>query len=452
MSDNELIAAIATPFGKGGIAIIRMSGRGAEEALLQIFAPKSISMLPLQSHMLTYGNLLDRGVPIDECMAVIMREPRSYTREDVCELHVHGGFATAQAALCLCLNNGARQAQPGEFTRRAFENGRIDITQAEAVMQMISAESRAYQRAAMRELSGGTSHFIMGIQARLTSMLSALEAATDFPEDINESEMLPVLLLECRNLSDTLYAAADVRSANLTKEGLSVAICGVPNVGKSSLLNALSGEEIAIVSVMPGTTRDLLYGTIEVNGIIVRLYDMAGLRDTEDPVEKMGIERANRRINESDCVLLVLDGSRNLTPYEHNFITNLQDATLILFINKTDLDCVIKESDLLALYPQASIYSGSALQPASLTSLINGIKEMTKITDSFFMTNQRHLSLAKKAAKSLLDAANTLNTAIAPNFSAADMREALWALSEITGDAVDEHVIDQIFNNFCIGK
>lgn len=450
---NDLIAAIATPYGKGGIAIIRLSGFLAEHTLMNIFRPQKKDAFPLQSHVLTYGHLIDDGGNVlDECMAVIMRAPRSYTREDVVEIHVHGGIACAHIALNLCLSNGARLAQNGEFTRRAFENGRIDLSRAEAVMALIHSQGRLSQRAAMRELSGGASRFIRDAQDALYQLMAGLEAAIDYPDEIDEGEATSGLALGCRNLARTLRSAVNERGARIVNNGLSVALCGAPNVGKSSLLNALLGEERAIVTDIPGTTRDVLTGTLELNGIPVVLSDTAGLHDASDTVERLGIKRAEQVIKDADCVLLVVDGSKALSVSEIALISDSYPADFCVLINKNDLPEITRPSDVLLINPTANVFVISAKAPETLQPLKAHIASLAEDTDSLMLTNQRHLDLAKKAAASLLDAAEELENGVAIDLSAVDLRQALAYLGEITGDQIEERVLDQIFERFCVGK
>ncbi len=447
---NDLIAAIATPYGKGGIAIIRLSGQRAEEVLSKVFIPQNKK--PLKSHMLTYGRLNDNGQLLDECMAVVMRGPKSYTREDVCELHVHGGIAAAQTALELCLENGARLAQCGEFTRRAFENGRIDLSQAEAVMAMISAQGKLSQRAAMRELQGGASRFIRSAQETLFALMASLEAAVDYPEEVDEQEATQGLCQGLRALAQTLLSAIDEKAARMINQGLSVALCGTPNVGKSSLLNALLGEDKAIVTDIPGTTRDVLTGVLELNGIPVHLSDTAGLHESQDTVEKLGIERARKIMDDSDCVLLVLDGSRPLTAEETALLQGDYSQALFVFINKNDLTQCLDAKTIRPLNSNALVFVGSTLVPSTLAPLKEAIAALAGDTDALMLTNQRHLALAKKAADSLLAAADELENGLALDLSAVDLREALNALGEITGDQIEERVLDHVFSTFCVGK
>ena len=449
---NDLIAAIATPYGKGGIAIIRMSGRGAEEVLQKIFLPKSKHAFPLQSHLLTFGCLTDNGKAVDECMAVIMRAPKSYTREDVCELHVHGGIAAANAALNLCLKNGARLSEAGEFTRRAFENGRIDLTRAESVMAMISAQGQLAARAAMRGLNGGACRFIRHAQDRLYSLMAALEAAVDYPEEVDETEATQGLMEGCLEVRRDLLNGINEKAARIISQGLSVALCGAPNVGKSSLLNALLGEDRAIVTDIPGTTRDVNTGVLELNGIPVHLNDTAGLHTARDTVEQIGIARAQKIIDRADCVLLVIDGSRPLTDNEIALLERDYDQALFVLINKNDLEERITVSELEKLNSSAAFFVGSTLHPQSLTPLKSAIAALAGDTDSLLLTNQRHIDLAKKAAANLAAAADDLKSGLALDLSALSLREALSCLGEITGDQIEERVLDHVFSTFCVGK
>lgn len=447
---NDIIAAIATPYGKGGIAIIRLSGEDCESVLQRVF--KCNHPFPLQSHMLTYGYLIDGQTHVDECMAVVMRAPHSYTRENVCEIHVHGGIASASIALNLCLQNGARMAQNGEFTRRAFENGRIDLSQAEAVMALISAQGKQSQRLAMRELEGGASRFIRQAQDILYTLMASLEAAIDYPDEVDEQEATDGLINGIKQLAQSLLAAIDERGARIIHKGLSVALCGAPNVGKSSLLNALLGEDRAIVTDIPGTTRDVLTGTLEINGIIVHLSDTAGLHNASDAVEQMGIARAKKVISEADVILQVLDCTRQLTSSEIQTLTTPYDVPLCVLLNKCDLPPILTKEDIIALCPSATILVVSALEELSLEPIKAFIASFAGDTDALIITNHRHLSLAKKASDSLFAAVDTLEKGISIDLAAVDMREALSALGEITGDEIEERVLDTIFSAFCVGK
>ena len=296
---HSTIAAIATAPGAGGIAIVRMSGPESGRILGEIFQPVS-GKHPLKSHLLTYGHLMgEDGERVDECMAVMMYAPRSYTREDVAELQLHGGVYVARKALQLCYGAGARPAEPGEFTRRAFENGRIDLAEAEAVMGLISATGEKAARAAMRQLEGGASVFIRQAQERLYALAAGGEAALDYPEEVDEEEATRELAQGLEQVAGELEGACDERAARILESGLRVTLCGRPNVGKSSLLNALLGEERAIVTEVAGTTRDVITGEITLGGMNVRFFDTAGLHDSGDQVERIGMERAEKALRDS---------------------------------------------------------------------------------------------------------------------------------------------------------
>ena len=306
---NDTIAAIATAPGTGGISIVRLSGPEAEGILFRLFEPAGREdRAARESHRMMYGHLRDRGETVDECMAVLMRAPRSYTREDVAEIHLHGGTYVAPRALELCLREGARLAEAGEFTRRAFLNGRIDLSQAEAVMELLSARGEQEHRAAIRQMEGGAAGFIRPLADRLYELQAGLAACIDYPEEISDEEGTGMLREGLQDLIRKLEEAIDEHSSRLIHRGLQVAIIGRPNVGKSSLLNALLGEERAIVTSVPGTTRDMIRGEMMIGGIRVELTDTAGIRETDDPVERIGVERSESTWKNADLTLLVLDG------------------------------------------------------------------------------------------------------------------------------------------------
>lgn len=448
---NDTIAAIATAPGEGGISIVRMSGDQSEQIVSAIFTPARKSAMPLKSHILTYGRIMDGAEAVDECMVVLMRAPRSYTREDVCELQLHGGFYTAQRVLGLCLDHGARLAEGGEFTRRAFLNGRMDLSQAEAVMGLIASRGAQAHRAALRQLEGGASSFIRAASDELYGIQAGLAACIDYPEEITEDEAASDLLPRMDKLARTLEEACDERAARLLRQGLTVALCGRPNVGKSSLLNALLGEDRAIVTSVPGTTRDTVEGEITLGGCIIHLKDTAGLHDTDDPVEAIGVERASRAMQEADCVLLVMDGSAALSDAEREMISALQDRNVLLVINKSDLPSVLDETVLHSLLPQASVITVSARIPDTLDALKKALSAMAQVSDSLALTQPRHLEAARRAAAHIRQAMETLRLTTV-DLAAIDLQAAQGALAEITGDQVEEKLLDAVFSHFCVGK
>jgi len=332
---NDTIAAIATPPGEGGIAIVRISGARAGEFLRAAFRPAHKG--EMKHGQMRYGVLTDpTGAPIDEVMAVFFRAPRSYTREDVAEIHLHGGTMCARAAMERLLALGARAAEPGEFTYRAFMNGRVDLSEAEAIMGLIGARSQAARRASIRQLRGGVSAPIGRMREELTGLLAKIEAATDFPDEIDEDVTAKDVRDGASRIRDELSRAADGKRARIVRDGASVVLCGRPNVGKSSLMNALLSADRAIVTDIPGTTRDVLTESFEIGGVRYQLSDTAGIRETADAIEKIGVTRARDALRDADCVLLVLDSSAPLTPADQSMLAN-RDERYITVLNKSDL-------------------------------------------------------------------------------------------------------------------
>ena len=332
---NDTIAAIATPPGEGGIAIVRISGARAGEFLRAAFRPARRG--EMKHGQMRYGTLTDpAGAPIDEVMAVFFRAPRSYTREDVAEIHLHGGTMCARAAMERLLSLGARAAEPGEFTYRAFMNGRVDLSEAEAIMGLIGARSQAARRASIRQLRGGVSAPIGRMREELTGLLAKIEAATDFPDEIDEDVTAKDVREGASRIRDELSRAADGRRARIVRDGASVVLCGRPNVGKSSLMNALLSADRAIVTDIPGTTRDVLTESFEIGGVRYQLSDTAGIRETADAIEKIGVTRARDALRDADCVLLVLDSSAPLTPSDQSMLA-ARDERYLTVLNKSDL-------------------------------------------------------------------------------------------------------------------
>ena len=332
---NDTIAAIATPPGEGGIAIVRISGACAGEFLRAAFRPTHKG--EMKHGQMRYGTLTDpAGAPIDEVMAVFFRAPRSYTREDVAEIHLHGGTMCARAAMERLLSLGARAAEPGEFTYRAFMNGRVDLSEAEAVMGLIGARSQAARRASIRQLRGGVSAPIGRMREELTGLLAKIEAATDFPDEIDEDVTAKDVREGASRIRNELSRAADGRRARIVRDGASVVLCGRPNVGKSSLMNALLSADRAIVTDIPGTTRDVLTESFEIGGVRYQLSDTAGIRETADAIEKIGVTRARDALRDADCVLLVLDSSAPLTPSDQSMLA-ARDERYLTILNKSDL-------------------------------------------------------------------------------------------------------------------
>lgn len=446
---TDTIVGIATAAGEGGVAIVRISGEDAAQLLSRVFRSKH--QLPYETHKLMYGHVMDGDETVDECMAVYMAAPRTYTREDVCEIHTHGGSTAAALTMKLLIRLGARPAEAGEFTRRAFMNGRIDLSQAEAVMGVISAQSQAALRAQQVQLSGGQSRFIRDAQEQLTTLLAGLEAHIDYPDEIDEEEAISGLNDGLDKLIHTLNAAIDERGARIVREGLRVALCGRPNAGKSTLFNALLGEDKAIVTAIPGTTRDVLDGSFTLDGCRVLLSDTAGLRDSEDVVEQIGVERARKAMQEADVALLVVDASQPLSEEEKTLLATSFDCPCATLLNKQDA-AVVTPEDAAALNAPSPILSLSAKHGDGLEEVRDFLRTQLKAPQQLLLTHERHMAVARQALERLEAARRSLTDDAPMDFAAVDLHEALYLLGRITGESVDEKLLDDIFSRFCVGK
>ena len=452
---NDTIAAISTPSGTGGIGVIRLSGPDAEKILLSVFRPAATSALPLKSHLLCYGWIYEdvnakEADPVDECMAVIMRAPRSYTREDVAELQLHGGSAVLRRVLELCIRQCARLAEPGEFTRRAFRSGRLDLSRAEAVMSLISARGEQARRAAARQLAGGTAGFVRKAADELYSIQAGIAACVDYPEEVSEEEAAADALPRVEALARALTEACDERAARLLREGVHVALFGRPNAGKSSILNALLGEDRAIVTPVPGTTRDTVSGELELGGTRFVLTDTAGLRATADPVERLGVERSEKALAAADAGVLIMDGSEVPDEETRELMARLPETAAVL-VNKNDLSAAFELDAIREACPGRPVFSVSAMEPETLRPFRDWLRSLAEIPDRLTLTQPRHLDAVRRAIRHLNDAAVTLRT-LTPDVAATDLQAAQETLAEITGDQADERLLDAVFSQFCVGK
>lgn len=451
-SRSDTIAAIATAAGAGGIAIVRVSGPNAEAILKKAFIPVKRREY-FESHKMMYGRVTDaEGETLDEVMAVLMRAPATYTREDVAELHCHGGGVSANAVLDRILALGARMALPGEFTKRAFMNGRIDLARAEAVMQLIGANSQAAARASLRQLEGGVSGFVRQVSEALKDALALLEASTDFPDEVEEEVVAEDIAAKLRAEADAIRAHSDARGARIIRDGASIVLAGRPNVGKSSLMNALLDQDRAIVTDIPGTTRDVLTERISIGGVMAELSDTAGRRATEDPVERIGVDRAERAAEGADVVLIVLDAAEALDESDVELVKRADDRAVIC-LNKSDLTPAVTTQQLRAM-TDSTILEISAQSGQGLPELMEELSRRISAGEehSGQLTARRHIELAHRAAESLDQAIETIEAGLPLDTAAIDIREALSALTEITGENAAEAVIDRIFESFCVGK
>ena len=445
----DTIAAQATAAGEGGVAIVRLSGAQSEEILSRVFRPQNGK--PLENRRLTFGRIVDGESVVDEAMAVLMRAPMSYTREDVAEIHCHGSQALVGRILRLLLREGARMAEPGEFTMRAFLNGRIDLTQAEAVMRMIRAGSERAMRSAIRQMEGGVSSFVREAREEIVILLSSLAAAIDFPDEVEETETAQQVLERCAQIRERLSASCDVRTGRIEDEGLRVVLAGKPNAGKSSLMNRLLGGDRAIVTDIPGTTRDTLTESFQHQGIRVNLTDTAGLRETDDIVERIGVERAMKAISEADVLVMVIDGS--LRDEESDEALCGKQPHLIV-ISKGDLKAMIDVGEIALRYPQAKVISVSAVSGDGVDELKDLIASFAPqdATESSMLSQARHVEAAMRACSCLDDAISAVRDGMPLDMCAVDLSAALDCLGEITGETMNERVIDEVFARFCVGK
>ncbi len=443
---DDTIAAIATPLGEGGLGVIRLSGKDAKRLAERLFGKS------LRDRRLVHGYITDplTGERVDEVMVAYMAAPRSYTREDVVEISCHGGPMPLQRILELTLREGARLANPGEFTLRAFLNGRIDLAQGEAVLDIVRARTESGLRLAVQGLGGRLSQPIKEARAKIMGVLAYLTARIDFPEDEVEEQETEAPLREARQEIQELIASAD--TGMIYRQGVRTAIVGKPNAGKSSLLNRLLGENRAIVTPIPGTTRDTLEEVMSIQGIPFVLVDTAGITKSKDLVEQLGIERSRQAIQQADLVLMVLDLSCPLEEKDQEIISLLSGKEVLLVANKRDLP---QKADLKGLSWEPMYIS--ALTGAGMVELQDGmaqvvLKGKAVAGDAVMVTNPRHKAALEKAERHLASALDGLTAELADDFITIDLTAALNALGEITGETVTEELLDTIFSRFCIGK
>ncbi|MGH7962472.1 MAG: tRNA uridine-5-carboxymethylaminomethyl(34) synthesis GTPase MnmE [Candidatus Binatia bacterium] len=463
MYERDTIAAIATPPGQGGIAIIRVSGPQAETIARRVF----ILAQPcerLRSHHLYFGRVIDplSGHPLDQGLLALMRAPRSYTGEDVAEIHCHGGSLLSQRIMAAILSQGARLASPGEFTKRAFLNGRLDLSQAEAVLDLIQAKSEPGLQLAWEQLSGRLSATCVAMRDKLLGLTAYVEAFLDFPEeDIPEraqTEMqgdLATLTTEIAALSATFA------QGKVYREGIRTAIIGKPNVGKSSLLNLLAGTERAIVTPVPGTTRDILEETVVVSGVPLVVWDTAGLRHPTDEVERIGVERARAGVREAELVLALFDASRPFDEEDQTVCDEIAGKTVIAVLNKIDLPCAVHPAELEARLSSGPLVSLSARCGTGLADLQARIQAIVcgpgpmpgqEQTGGVIVVRARHRDALAKAEHSLQQVSASLQAGLPLDIVAVDLHAALDHLGEITGHVSSEDILDRVFREFCIGK
>lgn len=456
---DDTIAAIATAPGEGGIGIIRLSGSNALDIANKMFKPlyrDSIGDYAVRT--LIYGNIYDEGIVLDEVLLAYMKGPHSYTAEDVVEINCHGGFISVRKILELALKSGARMAEAGEFTKRAFLNGRIDLSQAEAVIDIINAKTDKSHELAQSQLEGSLSKKIKNLREMLTAVLAQVEVAIDYPEEDIEFITYKELIEKTEAIQREvvqMYKTAD--TGKILREGLQTAILGKPNVGKSSLMNSILGENRAIVTDIPGTTRDIIEEFVNIKGIALKIVDTAGIRDTDDVVEKIGVEKSRKHLKNSDLTLVVLDNSREIDQEDIDILESVDRSKTLVILNKIDLESKL-DLDIVKKYvDEINIINISALKNEGLDLLHDRIEDMVfsgEISNSVdvMITNSRHKDAIYKAMKAIEDAISSLNDEMSYDFIEVDLKDAWDALGYINGDTISEDLLDTIFSNFCIGK
>lgn len=457
----DTIAAISTPPGEGAISIVRLSGDEALAIADRMYHSGSKCLLEVPSHTIHYGHILDPATNqlIDEVMVTVLKAPKTFTREDIVEINCHGGMVVTNQILQLALRQGARLAEPGEFTKRAFLNGRVDLSQAEAVMDLIRAKTDKAMNLALNQLDGNLSHLIRSLRQEILETLAQVEVNIDYPEYDDVEELTTRLLLEKAHqvqgqINQLLLTA---QQGKILREGLSTAIIGRPNVGKSSLLNYLLDEEKAIVTEIAGTTRDVIEEYVNVRGVPLKLIDTAGIRDTEDVVEKIGVERSKKALAEADLILLVLNQSEALTAADRELLRLTADDKRIILLNKTDLPAQLNLDSEAELLGDSPLFAISVLEKAGLDQLEKAIADLffaggTGDKDASYVSNTRHIALLEKAGQALGEVIVGIEAGMPVDLVQIDMTRCWDFLGEIVGDSVQDELITQLFSQFCLGK
>ena len=465
---EDTIAAISTAYGEGGIGIVRVSGSESLPLLRKIFVAAGsadsgqqvTAVDELQDRRMMYGHIVDPadGHVIDECMAVCFREPRSYTTEDMAEIYCHGSMVSLKNTLALALRSGARPAEPGEFTKRAFLNGRIDLAQAEAVIDMVKAKTDSGYDMAIAQLEGELSRRVKSIRKELMELLVEMVVNIDYPEeDIEE--------ITLKNTEEKLSLIGDMirelvensSSGRMIREGVRIAIAGMPNVGKSSLMNAILKENRAIVTEIPGTTRDTIEESANIRGIPVVMVDTAGIHDTDDRVEILGIKRSRQAFQDADYIIMVLDGSRELMPEDVNLLHEIDSKPFLVVINKMDLRQVLSDDEVRSILPDCDIVHTSIKEEDGITDIEDRVEELVfggglRNRESLLVSNVRHIDLLRRAGEDISRGKAMAAAGEALDIIEVDARAAFDSLGEIIGETVSDEVLDEVFSRFCLGK
>lgn len=457
--EGDTISAISTPVGEGAIAIVRLSGPTAIEIAAKLF--KGINLEEVDSHTIHYGKMIDPKTKIvaDEVMVSVMRAPKTFTREDIVEINCHGGIVAVNRVLEIVLNNGARLAEPGEFTKRAFLNGRIDLSQAEAVMDLIRAKSDKAMNVALHQVDGRLSKLIQTLRQELLETVAHVEVNIDYPEYDDVEEMSHELL---REKVKAVHAEIEkllkvAKQGKILREGIRTGIIGRPNVGKSSLMNTLIQEKKAIVTDIPGTTRDTIEEYVNVRGVPLKLVDTAGIRETEDLVEKIGVERSHQVLKESDLILLMLNNNEELTEDDIRLFNVINQMKYIVIINKSDLTQNLNIDQVTTLAKGHPVITTSLIEEDGVDKLEQAIADLffageIETDDLTYVSNVRHIQLLNKSKQALEDSLNGLDMGVPIDIVQIDVTRTWEFLGEIIGDTASDGLIDQLFSQFCLGK
>jgi len=456
---KDTICAVSTPLGISGIGIVRLSGPASYKIIRKIFRPaKKINIADIQTHTVHYGYIADGARTVDEVLVTFMRKPKSYTREDMAEIGCHGGIIPLKEVLSLCIRNGARQAEPGEFTKRAFLNGRIDLVQAESVLEVISSKTESALEISVKKLKGSVSSCLRDIQISLSDILADIEAKINFPEEEEVDVHDPEMLKKINGLitfTDKLLSRAGI--GKIIQQGINAAITGRANAGKSSLLNYLVKEDRAIVTDVPGTTRDAIQETVNIRGIPVNIIDTAGIRKVRGRIEKMGVDRAIDWMRKAEINLIMLDGTKRLNEYDRGLLRHIRGKNFLIMIKKSDLPRKIEKKQIEKDFPADRIVTISAKTGAGIPELeerIFGLISMGygEIKENSVFLNLRQEGKIKETRKQLLETRKEINCGATADIIAESLKNCLKNIDELKGKSVSEDILNSIFSRFCIGK
>ena len=458
--DFDTITSISTPMGEGAIGIVRLSGPQAIEIGDILYKGKK-KLSEVETHTINYGHIIDpeTNETVEEVMVSVLRAPKTFTREDIIEINCHGGILTINRILELTMTYGARMAEPGEYTKRAFLNGRIDLSQAEAVMDFIRSKTDRASKVAMNQIEGRLSDLVKKQRQSILEILAQVEVNIDYPEyDDVEDATTDFLLEQSKRIKEEINQLLETGAqGKIMREGLSTVIVGRPNVGKSSMLNNLIQDNKAIVTEVAGTTRDVLEEYVNVRGVPLRLVDTAGIRDTEDIVEKIGVERSRKALSEADLILFVLNNNEPLTEDDQTLFEVIKNEDVIVIINKTDLEQRLDVSELREMIGDMPLIQTSMLKQEGIDELEIQIKDLffggeVQNQDMTYVSNSRHISLLKQARQSIQDAIDAAESGIPMDMVQIDLTRTWEILGEILGESASDELIDQLFSQFCLGK